>query len=451
VVQEAFWSSKVAGAAEALPSDELRSSQDALRDRIATLQQEANQLNAETLYAQGLQARELQAELKRKQGSLDEATNELTEVQRSVREAMLAAQTALFDQDRKGEPLLGAWLPERSSSGSAPRSPIVNVPNAAYPGPIPNFDRAVFRTFASREAAEGALAAGQINVILDADRGNIDVSPNFLLSPTRSMRFILFNLDADGVNDAAIRRALTCMIDQGALAASLPGGGVPRATFVPPEDEYWSDAEAALPCAGLDAAPRLVQAARLLRDAGYTWEQEPITTAGGQGLKRPDGSPVPSMQLLAPGTDEARMAAATYVVQQAQLLGAPIRVNPVTADAIDYAVLSSGAFDMAIIGWKVSSYPGYLCDWFGASGPFHYDPTALTSQCGQLAVTSDLAAARGLMREIQRTLVDEVPLVPLYADVVREPLRGVIYPFTAVLGGLADVYGAPALASPAGP
>jgi ABC-type transport system substrate-binding protein len=241
------------------------------------------------------------------------------------------------------------------------------------------------------------------------------------------------------------------MIDQAALAGSLPGGGVPRATFVAPEDEYWSNAEAVLPCGGLDAASRLAQAAQLLRDAGYAWEQEPIATTAGQGLKRPDGSPVPSMQLLAPAPDEARMAAATYVVQQAQLLGLPIRVQPVTPDAIDYAVLSSRDFDAAIVGWKVSPYPGYLCDWFGAGGPFHYDPTVLTSQCGRVAVTADIAAAQGLVHELQRTLADEVPLVPLYADVVREPVRGVTYPFTAVLDGLAGIYGAPALASPAGP
>jgi ABC-type transport system substrate-binding protein len=173
--------------------------------------------------------------------------------------------------------------------------------------------------------------------------------------------------------------------------------------------------------------------------------------AGGQGLKRPDGLPVPSIQLLAPAPDEARMAAATYVVQQGQVLGMPIRVQPVAADAISYAVLSSRDFDVAIVGWKVSPYPGYLCDWFGASGPFHYDPTALTSQCGQLAATSDLAAARGLVHEIQRTLADEVPLVPLYADVVAEPLRGVAYPFTAILDGVAGAYGAPALAAPSDP
>ena len=171
----------------------------------------------------------------------------------------------------------------------------------------------------------------------------------------------------------------------------------------------------------------------------------------GQGLKQPDGSPAPSIHLLAPAPDEARMAAATYAVQQWQLIGVPVRVQPVTADAIDYAVLSSRDFDMAVVGWRVSAYPGYLCDWFGASGPFHYDPTVLTSHCGQLAVTSDLAAARTLMHEIQRTLADELPLVPLYADVIREPLRGVTYPFTALLDGLTGAYGAPALASPAGP
>jgi hypothetical protein len=55
------------------------------------------------------------------------------------------------------------------------------------------------------------------------------------------------------------------------------------------------------------------------------------------------------------------------------------------------------------------------------------------------------------VHEIQRTLADEVPLVPLYADVVSEPLRGVAYPFTGLLEGLAGVYGAPALASPSVP
>jgi ABC-type transport system substrate-binding protein len=65
-------------------------------------------------------------------------------------------------------------------------------------------------------------------------------------------------------------------------------------------------------------------------------------------------------------------------------------------------------------------------------------------------VTSDLAAAQALVHEIQRTLADEVPLVPLYAGQVHERLRGVTYPFT-FLDGLAGVYGAPALASPGGP
>jgi len=450
VVQEAFWSAKVAEAAEALPGDELRSSLDNLRGRIATLQQEANDLYTATLYAQGPQARELQADLKRKQGSLDEVTNDLNKAQTTLEQSLQAAQTALFEQDDRGEPLAGAWLPQASASTAA-NAPIINVPNPAYPGPAPHFDRAVFHIYATRQAAEEAVKAGHINAVLSPEPKNEEAESNVFISPTRSMRFILFNLDADGVSDAVLRRALVCMIDQYALAASLPSGGAPRTAFVPPEDETWSSADAALPCAGLDAASRLAQAAQMLRDAGYTWDQDPIAGGAGQGLKRPDGSPASPLHLLAPAPDEQRMASATYVVQQGQLLGLPIRAQPVAADAVDYAVLSSREFDMAIVGWRVSPYPGYLCDWFEAGGPFHYDPTALTSHCGQLDVTSDLDAARGLLIEIQRTLADELPLVPLYADVVREPVNGISYPFTAVLDGLAGVYGAPALASPSGP
>src|SRR3990170_1341489 len=131
------------------------------------------------------------------------------------------------------------------------------------------------------------------------------------------------------------------------------------------------------------------------------------------------------------------------------MLGMPLRMQAVTADAIDYAVLSSGEYDMAVLGWRLSPYPGYLCDWFGAGGTFQYAATSVTSLCGELAATSDLDKAGGLVRGIQRTLAEEVPMLPLFSTVTHEDVRGLSYPFTSVLDGLAGVYGAPELAAPA--
>ena len=66
---------------------------------MGTLQQEVNRLYAATLTAQGDQARELQADLRRQQGNLDEATNDLADEQEALEGALKAARIALFQQD----------------------------------------------------------------------------------------------------------------------------------------------------------------------------------------------------------------------------------------------------------------------------------------------------------------------------------------------------------------
>jgi ABC-type transport system substrate-binding protein len=145
------------------------------------------------------------------------------------------------------------------------------------------------------------------------------------------------------------------------------------------------------------------------------------------------------------------MAAATYVQGQARMLGIQMTVQGTTADVINYAIFSSRDFDAAVLGWNVGRYPGYLCEWFGATKPFQYQPSRVTSLCSELEATSDLEAAQAKMHEIESALAQDVPIIPLYSGVIREPYRNVAYPFPSVLGGLRGVYGAPALALPGSP
>jgi len=452
VVQERFWSSRVAAAAESLPPDDLRANMEALSGKIATLQQEVNGLYAATLAAQSEQARELQADLKRKQGDLDEATNDLTEAEEALQKAMNDARLALSQENDDGEPLLGGWLPADDTLHEAQAgATIVNVPNHDFPGPAPSFDRAVYHTYETREAAARALAGGEIDVILDPLPHAAGGPPSAMISPTRSMRFLVFNLDSRRLGDPSLRQALACMIDQQELAGLLGAGTAPLVSFVERGDGSWYSEEARMPCTDLDAASRAAQAVEILKAHSYTWERDPAGAETGQGLRGPDGAAVPEMQLLAPASDELRMAAAAYVEQRGLILGIPLNVKPVPADVVDYAVLSSGDYDMAVVGWRASPYPGYLCDWFSAGGDFHYEPTSVTSLCGELAATSDLDKAFGLAREIQRILANEVPMVPLYSPVTTDSFRNVSYPFAEVLDGLAGVYGAPELAIPETP
>ena len=168
-------------------------------------------------------------------------------------------------------------------------------------------------------------------------------------------------------------------------------------------------------------------------------------------MTSPAGQAIPALQLMTAASDKLRMAAASYIQQQARMLGIQMTMQGTTGDVINFDVFSSHDFDAAVLGWNVGRYPGYLCEWFGATKPLEYQPSRVTSLCGELEATSDLEAAQGKVHEIQSALSQDVPMIPLFSGVVDEPYRNVAYPFSSVLDGLRGVYGAPALAFPGPP
>ncbi len=271
-----------------------------------------------------------------------------------------------------------------------------------------------------------------------------------MTSPSHSLRFVILNPNSAGLAEEAVRGALGCMLDQTELAANI-GNAVELPDFIPSYELAWHAPDAPLPCAGMDAAARLAQAVGKLKSAGFNWEREPQEAQDGQGLTRPDGSAVPAMRLLAPSSDEQRAAAASYVARQAATLGIRLERLVLPSDEVEYAVLSSGDFDAAMMGWHVGAYPGYLCGWFGAGAVFSYSPSMLPSLCGELQVASSLEDARSHVGAMQRALVEELPMIPLYSVAVRDELRGISYPFNSIVDGLAGVYGAPELAIPSAP
>jgi ABC-type transport system substrate-binding protein len=143
--------------------------------------------------------------------------------------------------------------------------------------------------------------------------------------------------------------------------------------------------------------------------------------------------------------------AAALVKSAAEYLGIPIVMQAADPAEARYAVFHDGGYDLAILGWRLSAYPGYLCDWFGDDSPFGYHNFQVGADCQTLESALDLETARSKLFAVQAAVAQDLPLIPLYSGMVQDAVRGVRYPFEALTGGLGSVYGAPALAMPAAP
>jgi peptide/nickel transport system substrate-binding protein len=222
--------------------------------------------------------------------------------------------------------------------------------------------------------------------------------------------------------------------------------------FVLPGAGFWYNADAKNQCSGMDDAARVQTAVSLLKSAGFTWTKEPTGNDAGQGLLTPQGKAYPEVTLLAPSTefDAQRADAAAYIEGQAHMLGIPLTKKLVNPEAILYAVYSSGDYDMALLGWRLSEYPSYLCAWFQPwnANLFHYNEDRLKSACEAFGAATELEDARLASFDVQSLFQKNLPFIPLYITVTYDVYRNLGYSFTP-LGGLTNLYGAPSLAMPA--
>ena len=452
VLQKAYWAPRIADSAALLPSADLRSQIESLNAKVSDLQNQVIALQTTLATATGDQARQAQTSLVHQQGDLDKAINDLSKAQAALDTSMKAARTMLYLLVDQGEPRLGAWTYKAAGNGT-----IENDANPKYPIEQPVINRAIYRIYPTEAAALNAYSSGEVDAILmpgglssQSLAGNAALQ-TVMKSSNHSLRFLVFNPLSTALNDPAIHQALACVIAQEELAGRLNGQVEPLESYVLPAETPWSSTNAPLPCKGLDDPSRFEQAVQILKSAGYTWKQEPSANATGQGLTLRNGQAFPNITLIAPADDEVRMAVASYVQHRAQMLGIPLTARSVSPVELNYVVFGGQSYDMALLGWHVSSYPGYLCDWLGAGNQFHYVGNQIMSLCNNLNVTSNLDTAHQQVFEIQSVLAQELPFIPLYSGVTYDVYRNVTYPFDQVPDGLSGVYGAPDLAIPVKP
>lgn len=455
IVNQAYWEPRIVDAEALLPDETLWPTIQQLQQEYNDLQTQIDSLDT-SLNSMAPGSDSYNETSRNAQHTQDDQNSVLNKIDknRTLYESQLAdARASLYSLATTNEPTLGSW-----KFSSRIELNFENQANLGTPFGDPWFDRAHYYTYPNEAAATQALLDNKVDMVLTPDglsKNSVDLlakEPEITISRnvTRSARFLAFNQANLYLADPVLRQALACMIDPQTLADSLGEDVAPLPTFV--LDAVWQNQTASLPCVGANGDTRLTMAVDLLKGAGYSWLTEPLNGAAGLGLMAPDGKSLPSFTLLAPfaSQDASRSKAADVIAQQATLLGLQVSVQNIDHDALLYAVYGSGDYDMALLGWRLSAYPSYLCDWFTTSGqnPFFYNGNKLKSTCETWGQTGNLEDARAYASEVQLILSQDLPLVPLYAVERFDAYRNVSYPFTNVVDGLGGLYGAPALAIP---
>jgi peptide/nickel transport system substrate-binding protein len=458
IVQKAYWSAKASASTALLPSSDILPQIASLKAQAADLQSKIDGLNATLATLANPSSGYLQttADIKSQQDALNQTNTAIAKAQLQYDSALDAARQSLYTLSNTNEPTLGDWMPAGEENGEW-----INKVNPAHPYNVPKFDSVMYETFANEDDATKAFQSNNVNEILFASSKIFVPKLSYnqfatMMSLTNESHYLIFNISNPAFTNVALRQAVDCVIWSPDTAVSFPDGG-----FISKSNMFWHNSTAESPCKGeSDANPaqiRLKQAVEILKNAGYRWSAEPTWTSNptdpsaGKNLVDPSGKQPPSIVLLALSKeyDSMQFNEVGYFGKMINVLGMSLTVQYVSPEELRYDVFSSHQYDIAILGWHMSEYPGYLCDWFRDGNPFGYHSDRLQSACEALNSTSDLAAAQKDVYEIQSILAQNLPFIPLYSGVTYDAYRNVKYPFDHVLDGLSGIYGAPSLAIPA--
>jgi peptide/nickel transport system substrate-binding protein len=450
IVNQAYWQPRIVDAVSLLPDEALLPTIQELEAELAGMQADVDKLNLSlnTMAPGTTVYQDTTREAQHLRDDMVSVSNKL-EKNRTEYEATLAeARASLFKLANAKEPTLGPW-----KFASRIEDSFENQANLGTPLGDPWFDSVRYITYPDESAALDALLKGDVDLILTPDGLSAEAVSRLQKNPgialrrniTRNARFLAFNQTNPYLADPALHQALACMLDLQALMEQLGGDAAQLPVFV--IDDLWRNKDATLPCSGATEEARLAEAVRILKQAGYSWDEEPTP---GVGFKAPDGSELPHFALLASGQDPMREIAARYIAQQAAILGLTLDVQLNSSDELLYAVYGSGNYDIALLGWRLSAYPAYLCDWFLPSdqNPFAYDGSNLASACEAWAQVSDLDVAKARAFDVQSVLMQDLPLIPLYVGTRVDAYRNIQYPYSNIIDGLGGLYGATVQAIP---
>ncbi len=337
----------------------------------------------------------------------------------------------------------------------------------------PHVDSTLFSIYGNQDAAILALINGDVDYVFNPlglekgfqDRINSAEDVRIVRNLDNGMFYMGFNTRKGPMSHKEFRQAVSTVIDKEFVTQSiLQGAAIPMYAMVPEGNALWHNADVAKYGQGLDRTERMTQAVALLKSAGFTFEQEPMVSEDGlfvetqgSGLKMPDGTEVPELELVAPspGYDPLRANFAIWIERWMNDLGIPVRVNLAGFNVIVGKLFSDTVaddLDMWILGWSLSLFPDYMegflhsrkapeneggYNWGGYSNA-DFD----TLSFGLLSETT-IEGAMTSVGQLQEFLAEDLPYIPLFTVPKLDSYRPsrVEFPYTTVLGGIEGTSG----------
>ena len=332
----------------------------------------------------------------------------------------------------------------------------------------PYAESTIYSIYGSQDATVLALKKGDIDFMLNPlglSRGlqkQLEGEDGLAVieNPSDGVRYLGFNFRKEPMDNQAFRQAVATLIDKEFISQTvLQGVAFPMYAMVPEGNRAWYNPH--VPQIGKDMTrgERIARTVELLKGAGFTWETEPRVSEDGrfveqrgEGLKMPNGQPMPAISILAPspGYDPLRSTFAIWIERWLNEVGIPVHADLTGFNLIVEKVFDQQDFDMWILGWGLSLYPDYLESFFhsrhsGLEGhnPGGYDNPEFDRLADELLAETDVETARDLVFELQAFLAEDLPYVPLFDTPLVEAYRSdqVDYPYTRSLGGLQNASG----------
>jgi ABC-type transport system substrate-binding protein len=328
-----------------------------------------------------------------------------------------------------------------------------------------------YSIYTSQDAAVLALTSGEVDFMLTSlglQRGLQQLvlgepELDLIVNPSNGYRYLAFNTRKFPMNDVAFRSAVACVIDKDFMANTVLGGAaIPVWSQVPEGNAFWYNPDAPRWCEGLTQEERLNTSIQVLKDAGYTWDVEPVwdpdnldAIPRGEGLRGPDGQVVPELTLLAPGPgyDPLRATYSLFVEEWTNDLGIPVRAEPTGFNVIvDEVFNTDPQFDMYILGWTLTPFPDHVVEFFetgadsalGGNNTPGYSNPEFDALAAEFRTVTDVEEARRLIREMDAILAEDLPYVVLFTTPIIEPYRTTLtFPFTSALDGIQNLLGLP--------
>lgn len=336
----------------------------------------------------------------------------------------------------------------------------------------PYVEEVVYRVFGSLEIAALSLERGDIDFLLNpvglpqgiSERLETSNEVTVETNPSNGFGFLAFNMRREPMDELAFRVFLECLIDKVLLANQVLTGQVePLDSLILPANRDWAGETNSTPCAGKSQTERLVAALKILEDAGFEWDDPPTVSQEavntGAGLRLPDGSYMPLLELLVEDTAANPFAVpyGTWIEQQAVELGVPIAMRELSANLLaDRLFGEASDWDLVITYWDLAgqTLPSYLehlfASWNDASAGGLNLPGYANAQFDKWVKefnrTADVDQAREIVWQMSRLLAEDRPYIALFTPNLSEAfLAELRYPTTRVLGGIQGLAGAPEL------